>query len=224
VTPEYFVRRAVQRPLLDGQWNSVAWRAAETLEVAHFYPKSGGHHPVTHARMVYDEAGLYGIFRVEDCYVLCTHTEYQSAVYKDACVEFFVKPKPDRGYMNFEMNCGGAMLLRYIEDPTRTADGFAKYCTVPAEIGGLVRRHATFYGKVEPEIVEPVVWTLEYHIPFRVLETYVGALGDVRGTEWRANFHKCAENNSHPHWATWTAVGERLDFHQPDGFGVIRFE
>jgi len=35
----------------------------------------------------------------------------------------------------------------------------------------------------------------------RANEHYVGPLGPLTGQVWRGNFFKCAEDNSHPHWA-----------------------
>ena len=48
-----------------------------------------------------------------DQYVRCTHRTYGDPVYRDSCVEFFIQPKPGRGYFNFEFNCGGAFLCNY---------------------------------------------------------------------------------------------------------------
>ena len=50
-----------------------------------------------------------------------------SATHKDSCVELFsCSPKLDRGYFSFEINCGGAMTVLYVTDPTRLPDGFFK--------------------------------------------------------------------------------------------------
>ena len=51
----------------------------------------------------------------------------------------------------------------------------------------------------------------------------LGPLGAVAGQAWRGNFFKCAEDNSHPHWAAWAPVNE-FNFHQPACFGTIRFD
>jgi len=40
----------------------------------------------------------------------------------------------------------------------------------------------------------------------------------------RGNFYKCAEDNSHPHWASWASMGGELNFHLPDRFGWFSFE
>ncbi len=222
--PEYAVYRAGSPPSLGASWGSPAWDAADTLEVGCFHPASSEHRPRTLARMLYDDDALYGQFLVEDCYVLCRHMAYQGPVYKDACVEFFVKPRPGKGHMNFEMNCGGAMLLRYVEDPTRLPDGsFVRQTAVPEELGKQIRRQGSLECPILDELRDPVVWSLSFQIPVAVMEHYIGPLGSLAGQTWRANFNKCAEDNSHPHWATWSPIGDRLDFHQPERFGWLEF-
>lgn len=220
----YLVRKAGVRALLNAEWDSEGWRGAETLEVSHFRPESSDHRPVTRARLLYDAQGVYVLFRVEDRYVLCTHTEYHSAVFKDACVEFFVQPKREKGYLNFEVNCGGALLLSYNEGTVRRPDGSMDSLHVPWSLASRVEIHHSMPKTVLPEVKEPVVWTIAYFVPFSLLEEYVGPLGSVPGQEWQGNFYKCAEDNSHPHWASWSPVGGKLDFHQPAFFAAIRFE
>jgi len=220
----YVVVPARQRPVSGAAWDDPPWNGAASLDILHFHPQSSPHRPATRVKMVYSTTALYGIFHVRDRYVRCVHTKYQSAVYRDACVELFVQPRPDKGYMNFEMNCCGHLLLRYIEDPTRLPDGaFARQVAVPEHLGRLVQMSSSLSGPVIEEIDRPIEWTLAFQIPLRLVEAYVGPLGGLSGQIWRANLHKCAEDNSHPHWATWAPIGERLDFHQPDKFGTLRF-
>lgn len=223
-TLSYTIRRASPRPHLDGNWDSAVWARADTLEVAQFYSARSDHRPKTQARALYSDVGIHVIWRVFDRYVRCVTTGYQGKVYEDACVEFFVQPKPDKGYFNFEVNCGGALLLKYIEDATRTQDGFAKATDVPEEWGSRVEIFHSLPEIVEPEIEGPLEWRVEYLIPFDLLAHYAGKLGTIPGQTWRGNFYKCAENNSHPHWASWAPIGEVLNFHQPERFAPIRFE
>lgn len=224
MTPTYTVRCVKALPEADAAWDNAAWAAADPLEVALFHPESSAHRPVTWARMLHDGKALAGIFHVSDRYVLCRQTGYQAMVCKDSCVEFFVRPKPDKGYMNFEMNCCGHLRTEYIEDPTRVDGGFKKSMLVAEKFGKMVRVHASLSGPIEKEMAEPVVWTVGFHIPFGVFEAHMGALGDVHGQVWRANFYKCADDSSHPHWASWSPVGEQLNFHQPDRFGLLVME
>lgn len=221
--PVCTVLRTSVPPALDASWRAPEWADAEALEVSHFHARSSDHRPRVHARMLWSEAGLHGIFHVEDRYVIGRHLGYQAPVYQDSCVEFFVQPKPSRGYMNFEMNCCGALLTQYIEDPTRTPEGFARFTRVPEPLGRRVEIHSTLAGPIEPEIEENLEWTLSFRIPLCVLEAYVGPLGDLAGQVWRANFNKCADRSSHPHWATWAPMGEALEFHAPALFGLLWF-
>ncbi len=222
--PQYVVRKALVTPAPEGRWDGAAWRDVEPLEVSHFFKVGSLHRPATLAKVLFDDTGLYIHFRVEDKYVRAIETQYHGKVWEDACVEFFVKPKKDRGYFNFEINCGGTMLLSYHEAPGWVSEGPRRSGSVPWEMASKVRIYHSMPGTVDPEIEDEVVWHIEYHIPFWLLEEYIGPLGDLAGQEWHANFYKCAENNSHPHWATWSPILGKLDFHQPEYFGVIRFE
>ena len=77
---------------------------------------------------------------------------------------------------------------------------------------------------VEPEIQEDTDWPLEFFIPFSLLAKYAGPLGEIAGQEWRANFYKCGDRTSHPHWARWAPINGQLNFHQPQFFGQLLFE
>jgi hypothetical protein len=207
---------------MKGLWDGSPWRQADTLEIAHFRAEGNDHRPRTFARLLYNNEGIFGIFRVEDRYVRCIRTKYGEAVYKDSCVEFFVRPKPDKGYFNFEFNCGGTLLCSYITDPERIHDGFREYVLIPETEAQVIEIHHSMPQVVDPEIAEPAGWTLEFFIPFGLIGQYTGSLGDVTGQEWKANFYKCGDGTSHPHWASWQPLPEK-NFHLPKCFGSIRF-
>jgi hypothetical protein len=191
-------------------------------EVNHFLPQSSNHRPRTFVRVAHDEQNLVGRFEVEDQFVRCVRTGYGSEVWKDSCVEFFVEPKPGRGYFSFEFNCGGAFLVNHIVDPMRTPDGFKDFNRLPEALARQVSVGASLPPTVEPEITQPTNWILEFRIPLGLFENYVGPLGDVSGQTWRGNFFKCAEETTHPHWAAWSAVSA-FNFHEPQRFGTLRF-
>ncbi|MBN1581882.1 MAG: carbohydrate-binding family 9-like protein [Anaerolineae bacterium] len=225
--PSYTIHQARIQPDMAGarasDWGGPAWAQAETLNVSQFRPESSDARPRTQARLLYDAHGIYGMFKVEDRYVRCTHVGYQAAVYRDSCVEFFVQPKPDRGYFNFEFNCGGSLLCSYVTDPARGEGGaLAEAVRLPDQAGEQVQVTCSLPQVVDPEIAEPVGWMLVFFIPFSILNEYVGPLSALPGQVWRANFYKCAEDNSHPHWAAWSPVDE-LNFHLPRCFGTIAF-
>ncbi|HMK61085.1 MAG TPA: carbohydrate-binding family 9-like protein [Dissulfurispiraceae bacterium] len=217
------MRIAEQLPQMNGEWDSLAWSKAETLELLHFRPEGSKHRPKTSVRLLYDNSGLFGIFRVRDRYVRAIHTRYGAPVFKDSCVEFFVKPGRGKGYFNFEFNCGGTFLSSYITNSERTSDGFREFVCIAEDDARCVAAYHSLPDVVDPEILVPVTWTLEFFIPFTLLRKYAGPLGELQDGEWRANFYKCGDETSHPHWASWQPVPE-LNFHMPEYFGAISFE
>ena len=221
---EYRIARAAATPALDGTWNAGPWARAAVARIEHFHAKSSGHRPQAQARLLYDDSGMYVAFSVRDQYVVCRHTEPQSPVCRDSCVETFLQPKADKGYFNFELNCGGAMLLFYVTDPTRTNGGLAGFEPVDEGLMRKIRIHHSMPREVREEIVEPVEWWAGYFVPNEVFERYVGPLGPAAQRQWRGNFYKCADDSSHPHWASWNPVGEALNFHVPQHFAAIRFD
>jgi hypothetical protein len=219
----YTLRHIAVAPALEPNWHNPLWSEAETAELACYRPEGSEHRPRTRARVLFDAQNLHGTFHVEDRFVRCARANYFDEVWKDSCVEFFVEPRPGRGYFNFEFNCGGAFLCCHIVDPARTAEGFKQFAKVPPELGRTVQVRSSLPRLVEPEITEPLAWTLRFSIPFSLFEHYLGPLGSLPGQVWRGNFYKCADASSHPHWAAWSPVDE-LNFHLPRCFGALQFE
>lgn len=215
---EYTIQRATSSVDLNGAWPNVA-----PLDIANFHPESSSHRPAVQARALYDADRIHVAFTVADQYVRCVHDRNQQTVCEDSCVEFFVEPRAGLGYFNFELNCGGTMLANHITDPTRVEGKVASAGPIENEWLSRIEITHSLPLIVEPEIVEAVVWRVALSIPFELFEAYLGSLGDPAGQTWRANFYKCGDATSHPHWASWAPIGKRLDFHQPDRFGAITF-
>jgi hypothetical protein len=218
----YTIQRTRCAPELAGLWDSPAWRQAQPLTLSHVRPESSDHRPLTQARLLYDGSQVYVIFRVEDRFVRSVHSAYGDMVCRDSCVEFFVKPKVDKGYLNFECNAGGTLLASYITDHTRVPGGFKQFVRLPAADGNQVRVFHSLPAVVEPEVQTPATWTAQLHIPLALLAKYVGPMADPAGQTWSANFYKCGDETSHPHWLSWSPVNA-LNFHLPDCFGELRF-
>jgi len=219
----YLVRYAAIRPELEGEWSGEAWTQADTLEIASFRPESSDHRPRTEARLLHDENGIYGIFHVSDQYVRCAHGGFMAPTHLDSCVELFLQTESGKGYFNFEFSCGGALFCSYIIDPTRIPDGFRDYSPLPETDLRQVAIYHSLPKIVDPEIVEPTEWVLEFFIPIALFKKWTGSRGQLSGREWRGNLYKCGDETSHPHWASWSPVDE-LNFHLPRCFGTIEFE
>lgn len=220
---EYHVRRCPATPELDGNWDNPVWQRAQTLTIDRFLSVTT-ERAQAEMRLLYDDQGIHGIFRSTERFMKCVHMDYQSNVFLDSCVEVFLRPKPDKGYVTFEMNCCGVYLTYYIADWTPKGDRFVDFTVIPWEVGQEAKVRGTFKGPIEEEIVDPTTWTLQFFVPFSYYERFVGPLGEISGQTWRGQFNKCAFGSSHPHGASWTDLGEVEFFHQPDKFGLVRFE
>ncbi len=221
----YLVRKSpgIGTPAAD--WNRPAWETADTLEVTHFPWKDSGHRPRTRVRLIHDATYLGLIFRVDDAYVRAVARDYQDAVCRDSCVEFFVAPVAGSDtYFNFEVNCCRTMLL-YRNPPPEERSAGKERMAVSESDWRKIKVASTMEAVVDPEVAGPVEWTLEYHIPFDLFEIYFENVVHSSGTRWRANFYKCGDATSHPHWGSWAPVkSERPNFHVPSSFREISFE
>jgi hypothetical protein len=220
----YVVHSASPLDQPDANWDHPRWAAAATLEVGDYAWEDSGHHPLTSARMLYDDRVLAVIFRVEDHYVRAVAEKFQDSVCLDSCAEFFVAPVPGSdGYFNFEVNCGGTMLVHRCAAPQEKAAGLQTY-DMSQEDGATIAMAHSMPRIVEPEIARPTTWTIEYHVPFTLFAKYFDAPPAAAGTVWRGNFYKCGDATSHPHWGSWAPVdGPRPSFHQPAFFQPIEF-
>lgn len=216
----YKVQRLTRPPVIDAVWEKAPWTVIDPLVVGRYMGEAPTHRPRTEAKLACDDAAVTVIFRVEDRYVRVAAEAHQAAVCEDSCVEFFFAPWSDvsRGYFNLEMNGGGTMLFHFQVVPRvdHTAVSAADLATV--EIAHSLPRI------VEPELCEPVTWTVECRLPLAMLEHYAPIERPGPGVQWRANFYKCGDKTSHPHWLTWAAVDRpEPDFHVPASFGVLEF-
>ncbi len=206
-------------------WEGPFWSALPEARINHFRPESSDHRPDVRARLAWDDEGLAVCFRVADRYVLCRNSEFMSMVCLDSCVEFFFQPGGADGYFNFETNIGGALHVTYVRDPVRDPQTgrFRDWTPVSPEDGARVVVSTSRPGILDPELTQPLVWTLSLFIPFAALAPYCGAAAAESREGWRGNLYKCADESSHPHWAALFPVA-RLNFHDPSCFGPMLFQ
>lgn len=221
---EYMIRPARSLPAPAANWDAAVWSEAETLAVTHYSWEDSGHHPPTAARLLYTPNCLAVMFQVQDQYVRAVARRFQDSVCRDSCAEFFVAPVPGSdAYFNFEVNCGGTMLVyRCVSQAERQA-GKQTYEMTAADGATIAMAH-TLPQRVDPEITEPTTWCIEYHLPHDLFVRYFDASPPAAGTRWRGNFYKCGDDTSHPHWGSWAPVGgARPSFHQPAYFQPLVF-
>lgn len=205
---------------------SEPWRDTDVARVEWFHPAGSDHQPRVAFRALRFGAFLIARYSVKDRYVRCVHTNFQDPVYEDSCCELFLQPSGQHedgtGYFNIECNAIGVLMISWITDSTRTADGFAGQTRLPAGADTAIQRYTTLSGPIDPENDNELDYEIEIRLPLQLLGEYSGT--EVKsGDTWRGNIYKCSENSSHPHWGAWSPIGDRLEYHQPDRFGELSF-
>jgi hypothetical protein len=217
----YHVARLKGPIKIDANWDKPQWQNVQAVDISNFMGDIPAFKPVAQAKMMYSNENLYVIFHVQDRYVRCITKEFFGPVWEDAAVEFFFAPDQDHPelYFNLEINCGGTPLMNYNLVPRKESRKVELNDLKQVEIAHTLPQF------IDPEIKEPVTWTLEYRIPLSILQKYSHVSAPGKGVQWRANFYKIAENNSNHHYITWSFVdNEKPDFHLPRFFGKLIFD
>lgn len=217
---EYYVNKLDQKMEINGDWNKPQWQKIKAIDINNFMGEIPAFRPSAQAKMLYDNDNIYVIFEVKDRYVRSLTQDYNGPVWNDSCVEFFFSPDSELPlkYFNLEITCGGIPLMRYNTIPRKE---FRKLEI--EEIKQIEIAHS-LPQKVDPEIAEPVTWTLEYRIPLAILEKYSKVTHPKKGIVWKANFYKTADKTSNPHYITWSVIEiSKPDFHLPQFFGKLIF-
>ena len=172
-----------------------------------------GYAPEVKFAVGYGADELYVHFDVREKAVLARHTESNAAVCQDSCVEFFFAPSEDV-YFNIEFSCIGTALVG------KGRDRHDRENLPPALIKTI--RRATSLG-TEPfeERLQETQWWLTAAIPLALLDLSPATLP---GQTCYANFYKCGDALSTPHYLSWNPVGSPSpDCHRPECFGRVRF-
>ncbi len=217
----YLVKQSNEPHNINSEWDKEIWDNTKSLSLNNFMGDKPSHFPETKVKLRYDKDNIYIIFSVKDRYVRAVAKETNGKVWQDSCVEFFFSPGPDieRGYFNFEVNCKGVFLFNYHLN-NRETNGM-----VSTEDSNKISISHSLKKNVEQESTEPENWTLEYSIPISILSKYMKVDQPKPGITWRANFYKCADKSSHPHWLTWAPIDyPEPKFHLPEFFGQLNFE
>ena len=218
---KYVVKRANKPFEPDQRQDKEFWQNAETLELKNHMGAMPEHFPKTEAKLLYDEKFVYVIFNVADRYIRAVREKLNDSVCMDSCVEFFFTPNTEisSGYFNIETNCIGTMLLFH-----QISINEKRIIVKPSD-AERIKRYTSLNGPISKVIIAPVNWTLQYCVPIDMLKKYTQVETPAPGVTWQANFYKCADETSHPHWLTWSPVKlPEPDFHQPIFFGTLEFE
>ncbi len=154
-------------------------------------------------------------YQVREGQIRAVNTEYNSPVYLDSCVEFFISLDEDPGYYNFEFNAIGTVLGSYgpgrHNRDSHTRESLEQISTTPSLGTGIIKN-----------LEGDISWKLEVVLPVSVFSHH--RVTDISGMKATANFYKCGDKLDHPHYLSWEPVRTKTpDFHQPRFFGELIF-
>ena len=163
----------------------------------------------------HDGSNIHLLFRVEEPQVRAVNTKFNSPVWEDSCVEFFLVFDGDDGYYNFEINAIGTVLGAFGKDRHKRLhlpDSFLSRIETTPSLGR---------DPIE-SLDERTTWELSLVIP---IETFhFSTLKTLSGVDAHANFYKCGDKLKQPHFLSWKPVlCSKPDFHTPRYFGQLSF-
>jgi len=154
-------------------------------------------------------------YYVNEKYVLAQETHTNGAVHKDSCVEFFISVD-GKNYYNLEINCIGTVHLAY--GPGRSDRKF-----VEPQIIKKIEVESSLGNQPFQEKSGNFEWEMMIRVP--VQSFAFDNIKSLNGLKATANFYKCGDDTTIPHFVTWNPVGtENPDYHRPEFFGKVLFE
>jgi len=152
-------------------------------------------------------------FKVRENNIRALYTIDQQSVWEDSCVEFFCKLPERNFYYNFEFNCIGTCVASQRESRDKNVVPF------PVESIKSIKRFASLGNSKFDEKKGNFEWKLTVEIPFDL----IGVQPDNLPDKLLANFYKCGDGTSVPHYVSWNAISvDHPDFHRPEFFGEIQ--
>jgi hypothetical protein len=169
--------------------------------------------PIAAFNVAYSKQYLFIHYYVRGLSLRAAHREDGSPVYEDSCVEFFCKNMNSRTYMNFEFNCAGVCdAAKRLSRDSKTSLDAASY--------NAIMRYSSINTPPDTELLDIRDWCLTVAIPFYLLDLD----GDNLPEKIWANFYKCGDKTSIPHYLSWNPIHTTYpDFHRPEFFGELYF-
>ncbi|MGL5318048.1 MAG: carbohydrate-binding family 9-like protein [Bacteroidales bacterium] len=186
---------AVRQSIGHANWSEFPYRPICTFDIARTDTK------------------LYLRYFVRGNCLKALYTNDQDPVWQDSCVEFFAQIPGEKEYYNFEFNCIGTCLASKRENRDNAT-------SLSPEQMKTILRMPSLGTRPFHEMQGLFAWDLIVAIPFDVL----GLDGTNLPEKIKANFYKCADETSLPHYLSWNPIAtEKPNFHCPEYFGEIYF-
>lgn len=195
------------------------WDEAKEIQLQYVWATQYPYQPYVKIKAVYTENFLYLYFYVEENAIRSTATKINDFVYIDSCIEFFCSPNIHKSdYYNLEMNCCGNVFMAY--GPNRKERKF-----VDESVLKTIQYSSTVKGPTKEISHDDKNWAIVVKIPWQVYSSLSKNGKPKSGDIWKGNFYKCGDKLPQLHYGSWAKIDTpKPDFHQPDFFGILKFE
>lgn len=174
------------------------------------WPSVYDHAPLALFSIARSSQYIYVRFRAVENGLRAVNTANLSPVAQDSCVELFLQVAGSPEYWNFEFNCIGTVNASHrVERPNATRLNDEQIASI--------KRYASCGCEPFDEKDGMHEWSLTIAIPLELI-------GAIEAPYIMANFYKCGDLTSHPHFLSWSPIpSEKPNFHQPQYFGKLTF-
>lgn len=216
--PRYEVRSTDEEIRIDGKLEEKSWSRAEAIPLIFPWEFQTGKKQETSVKLLRGRTDLFVGYECRDTDVTASYENRDDPVYRDDCVEIFIRPDESvDSYVGLEMNARGILYDYYYPfpnplDKSLTLDGVRLMTEIR---GTLNRREDQDQG-----------WTLELAIPFNSLSKVAKGLPPRSGDRWRIQINRWdgVEDSGGRRLSMWTHSGlRRAHPHNPERFGIVIF-
>ncbi len=177
--------------------------------------KNYSYKPLVDFRIGHTGTEIWLKYNVQEKHILARETRINGEVYKDSTVEFFISVD-GKNYYNFEFSCIGTVHLAF-------GPGRGNRNRVNPELIKNIEIESSLGNQPFEEKTGNFNWEMMIRIPIKCFE--FDSLKTFDALQATANFYKCGDATSEPHYITWNPVEtQNPDYHRPEYFGKVFFE
>jgi len=220
--PVYACPRISREIVLDGRMSDPLWKTAPAVSFVDTVSGGPADQP-TEVRLLCSATTLYIGFVCRDDYVWGTKTDPDSDIYREECVEVFLSPAGvPHQYYEIDVSPKNVVFDACILNPRTPADPGLKFLGLKDYRPEGLKTRVHVDGESDRKGAARS-WTVEYAIPLAPL---IGAphIPPREGDSWRMNLYRIdSPEPGRQKFYAWSPT-EKIDFHRPWRFGILKFQ
>ncbi len=213
--PSYAVNSVNAKLTIDGDLSEKAWERAAAITLLFPWEAQTGQPQKTIVKLLRDQTHLYVAYECEDSDLTALLTNRDDPVYKDDCVEIFLKPSDQTdSYIGLEMNARGVLFDYFYPYPGKNDYAF--------NLEG-VQLKTKLRGTLNHSADQDQGWSLELAIPWQSLQK-LAPTAPQKNDQWRAQINRWDGTEPQRRLSMWCHSGlKRPSPHNPERFGSLKF-